>query len=346
MRRGERQLQRRSTFWLVAYGLTILLLGGSIPTPLYEVYQNLWRFSEGMLTVVYAVYVAGILAALPCTGRLSDRVGRRPVLLSALALAATSAVVFATAPGVGSLIVARTLQGLAIGAFSGAATAALTEAEPRGDGRFAALVSTVCVPSGFAAGALLSGALVEYAPRPTVLVYLVYLGLLVPALAGAWAIPETVPDGHQARFPMRLRPLELLPEARPRFVTAAAAVFCAFAMVGLLAALAPSIVVQLLRVDSPLVGGLAVTVAYGASATAQFTASRTADRPAIVRGLLLLVGGLVLIEASVPTGSLVAFMVGATVTGLGHGLTFKARVCLTAHEGSHIINEAMTTIAR
>ncbi len=92
MRRGERQLQRRSTFWLVAYGLTILLLGGSIPTPLYEVYQNLWRFSEGMLTVVYAVYVAGILAALPCTGRLSDRVGRRPVLLSALALAATSAV--------------------------------------------------------------------------------------------------------------------------------------------------------------------------------------------------------------------------------------------------------------
>ena len=255
MRGGQRQVQRRAAFWLVAYGLTILLLGGSIPTPLYEVYQNLWRFSEGMLTVVYAVYVAGILAALLCAGRLSDRVGRRPVLLSALALAATSAVVFAMAPGVGSLIVARILQGLAIGAFSGAATAALIEPEPRGDDRFAALVSTACVPSGFAAGALLSGALVEYAPRPTVLVYLVYLGLLVPALIGALAIPETGPDGHQARFPMRLRPLELPPEARPRFVTAAVAVFCAFATVGLLAALAPSIVVQLLHVDSPLVGG-------------------------------------------------------------------------------------------
>ena len=150
---------------------------------------------------------------------------------------------------------ARTLQGLAIGAFSGAATAALIESGPRGDDRFAALVSTVCVPSGFAARALLSGALVEYAPRPTVLVYLVYLGLLVSALIGAWAIPETGPDGRPARFPMRPRPLGLLSKARPRFVTAALAVFCAFATVGLLAALAPSIVVQLLRVDSPLVGG-------------------------------------------------------------------------------------------
>lgn len=158
MRGGQQQVQRRATFWLVAYGLTILLLGGSIPTPLYEVYQNLWRFSEGMLTVVYAVYVAGILAALLCAGRLSDRVGRRPVLLSALALAATSAVVFAMAPGVGSLIVARIQQGLAIGAFSGAATAALIELEPRSDDRFATLVSTACVPSRFAAGALLSGA--------------------------------------------------------------------------------------------------------------------------------------------------------------------------------------------
>jgi hypothetical protein len=47
-------------------------------------------------------------------------------------------------------------------------------------------------------GAFLSGAFVAYAPRPTVLVYLVYLGLLVPALAGA-------------RLPVRLRPLGLLP---------------------------------------------------------------------------------------------------------------------------------------
>ena len=54
------------------------------------------------------------------------------------------------------------------------------------------------------------------------------------------------------------------------------------------------------------------------------TAGRSADRPAIVRGLLLLVGGLTLIEASVPAGSLVVFVAGATVTGLGHGLTFKA----------------------
>lgn len=120
MRRGERRLRRRAIFRLVDHGLTILLLGGSIPTPLYEVYQNKWRFSEGMLTMVYAVHVAGILGALPCTGRLSDRAGRRPVSLSALA--ATSAVVCAVAQGVGSLIVARTLQGLAIGAFSGAAT--------------------------------------------------------------------------------------------------------------------------------------------------------------------------------------------------------------------------------
>ena len=130
-----RNLSKNRAFWLVAYTLFILLVGATIPTPLYPIYQDLFGFSAGVLTVVFAVYMIAALFSLIFIGPLSDRVGRRRVLLPALGLAAMGSAVFLFAQDVGWLLAARVLQGLGVGAALGTAVATLTEFEPTGDHR-------------------------------------------------------------------------------------------------------------------------------------------------------------------------------------------------------------------
>ncbi len=107
-----RTLSKSLAFWLVAYTLFVLLVGATIPTPLYPIYQDLFGFSSGMLTVIFAVYMVTALFSLITFGPLSDRAGRRRVLLPALGVAAMGSAVFIFAQGVGLLLVARVLQGL------------------------------------------------------------------------------------------------------------------------------------------------------------------------------------------------------------------------------------------
>jgi MFS family permease len=83
-----------------------------------------------VLTIAFAVYALGLLAALLVTGSLSDYVGRRPVMLGALALELVAMVMFAMAPKIGWVIATRILQGVATGAATSAFTAAVVEQAP------------------------------------------------------------------------------------------------------------------------------------------------------------------------------------------------------------------------
>src|SRR6516162_2770725 len=129
---GMNGLGHASSFWLLGYAFLILFVGTTIPTPLYRVYQQELNFSSGVLTLIFAAYVLTLLPSLLIFGQLSDRMGRRGVLLMGFGLAAAGAVVFATAQGLASLFLARALQGVATGVVAGAGTAALAELEPSG----------------------------------------------------------------------------------------------------------------------------------------------------------------------------------------------------------------------
>src|SRR5438105_6672664 len=116
-----------------------------------------------MVTVVFATYAAGVIAALLLVGRLSDEIGRRRVLLPGLAFSALSAVVFLIADGLGWLIVGRVLSGLSAGIFTGTATATLVDLAPPEKRDRATLVATVANMGGLGLGPLLAGLLSEYA---------------------------------------------------------------------------------------------------------------------------------------------------------------------------------------
>jgi MFS family permease len=105
--------------------LVLFLAASAAPTPLYRVYQARWGFSASTLTAVFAVYVLFLLMTVLIFGSLSDHVGRRPVIITALAVDTAACILFLLAHGVGVLFCARALQGIAVGL-----AATLYEAEP------------------------------------------------------------------------------------------------------------------------------------------------------------------------------------------------------------------------
>ncbi|MFE3731703.1 MFS transporter, partial [Nocardia sp. NPDC059154] len=174
-------------FWGTAYTLLILLTGTNVATPRYHGYAHRFGFSPLVMTLVFAVYMGVLIPALLIAGPASDALGRRRILLPALALAALGTLGFALATDVVWLFAARILQGLAVGAASGA----LTELEPHGDRRRAALVSAVASAGGMGLGPVLGAVLAQYLPAPYVTPFVVELALLVPAAVAVAALPET-----------------------------------------------------------------------------------------------------------------------------------------------------------
>ena len=165
-----------------------LLAASAAPTPLYAIYQARWHFTPITTTLVFGVYAVAVLASLLTLGKLSDHVGRRPVLLSALAVQAVSLLVFATAGGVPELLIARVIQGLATGAALGAIGAGLLDVD-RVRGTFA---NSVAPGIGSGSGVLLSALVVRYLPDPTHLIYLAIAGVIVLQAAGVALMRETV----------------------------------------------------------------------------------------------------------------------------------------------------------
>src|SRR2546421_228227 len=87
-------VSRPLAYLLLACVFTYGMLGTTLPTPLYVLYQEQYQFPSVLITVIFAVYPLGVLAALLVFGRVSDHFGRRPVLVAALLLACASTLLF------------------------------------------------------------------------------------------------------------------------------------------------------------------------------------------------------------------------------------------------------------
>lgn len=306
---------RRGRLFAAVAGVVVLFLAASsVPSPLYVVYQAQWGFSAATLTVVFAVYVLFLLASLLVVGGLSDHVGRRPVLAVALVVQTVAVVLFLVADGVTTLLVARAVQGAATGAAITAMAATLVDLHPRRAG----LANATTPLIGLALGALGCGLLVEYAPAPTRLVWVVLLaGLVVVAIVLA-LLPETAPRraGGWASLRPRLRiPAGLRADVLAIVPTLAAS----WALGGLYLSLGPSVAAEVLGLRSHLIGGIVVTLLCGVGALTAFTVFR---RPP--ESLLAPAGGLLALGTLVTLGGLVlasplVTAAGTVVAGLGFG---------------------------
>lgn len=309
---------RPAAFWLLAYLFAAVMLGTTLPTPLYVLYQAQWHFSASVVTLVFAAYAAGVLAALLLAGRSSDQVGRRPVLAAALGFSTLSTLVFISAPSLGWLFPGRVLSGLSAGLVTGTATAALTESGT--NGRRSSRVATAANTGGLALGPLIAGLFAEYGPNPTVLVFELYLGILALAGVALLLVPETVVE----RRPLSLRFTGLgIPKAgRQEYLAAGLAGFAAFSLLGTFSALAPSFLGQVLHVENHAVGGAIVFTLFATATVTQLLLARFDSRPVVLFGLATFLVALALIVAGLSAASLALFVVGTVVGGVGAGSVF------------------------
>src|ERR1700755_1086923 len=148
----RRTLPPAAAYALVASVIGLALFASGPPSPLYASYRALWVFSPLVLTLVYATYAFGVLASLILAGRLSDEVGRRPVLLVALGGLMVTSVVFMLADSVVWLFVARGLQGIATGLALGAASAATLDLHPCRDPAGVGLTNGIVSAGGMGVG--------------------------------------------------------------------------------------------------------------------------------------------------------------------------------------------------
>lgn len=316
---GARARRGRIAFWLLAFVFTATMLGTTLPTPLYVIYQGQWHFSAVMVTVIYAVYAVTVLAALLLAGRSSDQAGRKPVLAVALGAAAVSTLVFIFAPDEGMLLLGRILSGLAAGLMTGTATAMLTELSP-GAGRRSSLVATAANMGGLGLGPLFAGLLAQYAPHPTTLVFEVYLAVLAVAALCLRFVPETVLAPR--RLTVRFAGLGIPERGQGQFIAATVAGFAAFALLGLFSSLMPGFMGGVLHQGSHAVQGAAVFGLFAIGTITQVALSRLGSRPVVLAGLGLFLAALALILAALAQASMVLFLAGTVVSGVSVGAIF------------------------
>lgn len=308
---------------LVATAFLATMLGTTLPTPLYPIYQQELGFGGLMVTVVFATYAVGVLAALLLFGRLSDRIGRKPVLLPGLALAAASSLVFLIPDSLPALFVGRLLSGLSAGVFTGVATATIVDlAPPEGRARAGLLAAAVNM-LGLGLGPVLAGALADFAPFPLVLPYVVHLGLVVVGAVAVFAMPEPV-TRQPGPVRLEIQRLSVPPDVRPVFVRAGIAGFAGFAVLGFFTAVTSLFVAQTLRNPSHLLSGLVVFSLLGSSTAGQLLSARLPLRTSLLGGCLALAAGIAVVGLGVGLESLPVLVVGAVVAGLGQGASFRA----------------------
>ena len=318
--RATPRAPRRAAFWLLAFVFAATMLGTTLPTPLYVIYQARWHFAASVVTLIFAVYAAGVLAALLVAGRSSDQAGRKPVLAVALCFSALSTVVFILAPDVGVLIIGRILSGLSAGLMTGTATAMLTELVPASASRRASVVATAANMGGLGLGPLIAGLFAQYAPQPTVLVFEVYLALLAAAGLCVFLVPETV--SPRRRPSLRFAGLGIPEQGRGEFIAAGIGGFAAFALLGLFSALAPTFLGSVLHQNNHAVQGGVVFLLLAVGAVTQVVLFRFDSRRVVLAGLGVFLVALALIVAALAQAAMALFLAGTVVGGVAVGSVF------------------------
>lgn len=320
----------RRAITATAFAFLVTMMGTTLPTPLYSIYSAELAFSPLTVTVLFAVYAVGVVGALSLFGRLSDDVGRRPVLLLAAGLALLSAILFLLPPSLPLLVTARVVSGLGAGLMSGTGTAAVIDLFPAEKKAAAGTLAVAANTGGLALGTLVAGVLASAAPSPLTTPYAVHLVLCIVALVGllAWAPAPA----HLGRLRIRPRRLRVPASIRGAFARAVLAAGTGFAVTGVLTAVTALFLARELHLDSHALAGSVVFLAFAGMAVGQLVARRMRPRVALPVGC----AGLVLASAALATAlagaMLVPLIVAATVLGVSGGLCLNAGIATTVEQ--------------
>ncbi|QNP75041.1 MFS transporter [Streptomyces roseirectus] len=322
--RGE---WRRAALALVAIGWT-----ANEFTVLLDVYRQLLGLSQALVIGAFAVYVLGIVPGILLGGPVTDRLGRKKVVVGAIVTSGLSSLTLMAGSEVTALLFAgRMLAGLAIGAAMTSAAVWARELHERapesaGDPDRPARLASVCLSAGFALSGLCSALIAQWLPHPLLLAYVPQLALTALALAGVVRLPETagpVGRSHNVGPVGRSRTAGTGGSVRPflRYVLPVAPWVFAAPTLGYV--VLPHLVADALGEHVLLYSGLAILVTPGAGALTTPLARRLAARSPLapgVTGMATVAAGLLLGACAVQRADPRTALAASAVLGCGYGL--------------------------
>ncbi|WP_177238731.1 MFS transporter [Pseudonocardia ammonioxydans] len=306
----------------MAVALASLAFGANMAGPLYPGYQARLGFDDLTLTVIYAVYAVVSVPALLVLGPLGDRIGRVRMVRAGLVVAALGSVCFAIGDGVAWLVAGRALQGIALGAATGAGMAVLADTVSSTRRRRFAAAGALAFLAGTAAGPGLTGLVAEFAPAPAphATVHLLHVVLVAVVSVRLGRTPGPLPVGTLGGRPQAAPQLPV--GSREPFLAAMANGFVSWAVAGLFLGLVPSVLARGAGdVGTAALGAVAALVVL-ASLPAQGLLTRLGAVRAQRYGLGLLGTGLVVLVVSGGSAPLPVVLGTAAVAGFGHGLAY------------------------
>jgi MFS family permease len=344
---ARRSARRRGDARGLAVSTALLFLffaAAAAPSPLLPLLLTEWGFAPWLLTFAFAVYALAILAALLVVGRLSDSIGRRPVILAATALELVSMILFLLAGDIGAFVVARVLQGLATGAATGALSAAIADFATERRTRLAATLGSVGPLAGLAAGAVFAGAVAEYFAEPTSAVFGALALLFAIGLVGAVSVRES-----SSRRPGALRSLipkvAVPPAARRSFWKALPIAVAVWMVGGFYLSVIGETARELLAISDEFGTSLFIAGLSGTGAITVSIARRLEARTGATLGVLLVAIGMVVSIVGIDTASVPLLIVGTVVSGCGFGMAFSGAVGLVLpHVRAHERGEVFSAI--
>ncbi len=320
--------------WTAAWPVTAVFVLSNAATPLYVRWQREIGFSKGTLTVIFACYIVGLLGSLLVSGVVSDRVGRKPVLLPALGLALAACAIFASASSVVALLVARLFSGIAVGAVVSAGMAAVTDVAGPGRRRLAALLASCAMVFGAGLGPLLAGVLGEgvFALEAVLLVAAVLVVVRMPLpLRGSSGVPTRSVPARCVRTqsaPSRSVPasgawvrIPGVPRGSGGELLMGIAVFApGITATSFVLSLGPSLLSGLLDTTSPVVAGAMAFVMFLTATGAQFAVQRLDRRTILLAGAVSTTIGMGALIAAVRASSVPLLVAAALLAGAGQGM--------------------------
>jgi predicted MFS family arabinose efflux permease len=312
-----------------ALSFAALYLAAGAPSTLLVSLEESWHFAPGLLTIAFAAYAISLLGALLVTGSLSDHIGRRPVIVGALALETVAMLVFVFSNDIAWVIAARLIQGFATGAASSAFTAWVVEIAPARFRRLGGIVAGTAPAGGLGLGALLSGVAVQFTTDATAVVFTILAVVMAAGALVAMFSTETVSRRPGALA--TLVPRVTIPTpARREFTTAIPAHVASWMLAGLFLGLVPSIIRTLFHIDSGLLNGVTAFIEPGAAAAIGFVLGGVAARRVTILGGVAVLVGTVIIVAGIAFGLLPLIWVGALFGGVGFGGSFSGSLRVLA----------------
>jgi MFS family permease len=306
--------------WKAFVALLIFTMGTSIITPLIPLYSDRFDLGAGMLTLLFATYTATVVPVMLLMGNLSDRIGRKRVMLPAMAAISAASLLFGFTSSVPLLFAGRVLQGVAIGGFLGVGAAFVVDhALPERRSR-AALFASVGFRLGFGLGPGLAGVVSEYTSRSIHTPFQGHLALMVVAVAAVLIAPETVPR-RRARIETRIG----IPAGQGLgFATfLGPAGFLMSYLDAALLALVPLYIAETLHVKNVIVPGLVGFLILGMGGFTPLVLGRVEPRRAMMAGVSISSVASLLVVGAAAADTVALVVVAAAVIGFTNGLILQ-----------------------